>query len=67
MRVSNDAARYLASLPQFHGIPDYTLIRLAERRTRLRIIDRWVAIALILSNRIPIPVAQLKGATHENV
>jgi hypothetical protein len=56
LRVSSDAVKHLSSLPQFHGIPDETLIRLAERRTKLHVPDRWVAIALILGNRIPIPV-----------
>jgi hypothetical protein len=55
MRAS-DAVKHLSSLPQFHGIPDETLIRLAERRTKLHVPDRWGAIALILGNRIPIPV-----------
>ena len=56
LRVKPEAARYLASLPQFQGIRDQSLIRLAHRRTRLNVPDRWVAIALILGNRIPIPV-----------
>lgn len=56
LRVTPEAIKQFASLPQFRGIPDKTLIRLAERRTRLYVPDRWVAIALILGNRIPIPV-----------
>jgi len=56
LRVTSEAIKHLSSLPQFHGIPHETLIRLAERRTRLYVPDRWVAIALILGNRIPIPV-----------
>jgi hypothetical protein len=31
-------------------------MRIAERRTRLYVPDRWVAIALILGNSVPIPV-----------
>ena len=60
MRVTSDAVRHLSSLPQFHGIPDESLIRLAKRRTGLYVSDRWVAIAMILGNRIPIPVPNPK-------
>jgi len=56
LRIRSEAVDHLSSLQQFHGIPDETLIRLAERRTRLKVSDRWVAIALILGNRVPIPV-----------
>ena len=56
LRVTSDAIKRFASLPQFHGVPDEALIRIAERRTRLYVPDRWVAIALILGNRVPIPV-----------
>jgi hypothetical protein len=56
LRVTGEVIKHLSSLPQFHGIPDESLIRLAERRTKLYVPDRWVAIALILGNRIPIPV-----------
>ena len=56
LRVKSEAVKYLSSLPQFHGIPDSVLIRLAERGTRLSVGDRWVAIALIVRNRIPVPV-----------
>lgn len=51
LRVSAEGIRHLSSLTQFHPIPDNVLIRLAERRTRLTVPDRWVAIALILGNR----------------
>lgn len=61
LRVTGEAVKYLSSLRQFRRIPDNVLIRLAERRTRLRIPDHWVAIALILSNRIPIPVPAPPG------
>ena len=57
LRIKPEAVTHLSSLPQFYGIPDQSLIRLAHRRTRLNVPDRWVAIALILGNRIPIPVA----------
>ena len=56
MRVTSEGVKHLSSLPQFFGIDDETLIRLAERWTKLHVSDRWVAIALILGNRIPIPV-----------
>ena len=56
LRVTREAKERLSSQSQFHGIPDATLIRLAERWTKLHVADRWVAIALILGNRIPIPV-----------
>jgi hypothetical protein len=60
LRIKPEAVRYLSSLSQFHAIPDKSLIRLAHRRTRLNVPDRWVAIALILGNRIPIPVPNPK-------
>jgi hypothetical protein len=47
---------------QFHGIPDQTLMRLAERKTGLRVPNRWVAIALIIRNPVPIPVPRPAGA-----
>jgi hypothetical protein len=56
LRVKPEAIKHLSSLPQFHGVPDEALIRIAKRRTRLYVPDRWVAIALILGNRVPIPV-----------
>jgi hypothetical protein len=64
LRVTVEAAKHLSSLSQFHGIPDESLIRLAKRRTGLNVPDRWVAIALILGNRIPIPVPALRGRPH---
>jgi hypothetical protein len=42
MRVTSDALKRLSSLPQFRGIPDEALIRLAKRRTKLYVHDRWV-------------------------
>jgi len=57
LRINDAAVKHFSALSQFHGIPDDALIRLAKRRTRLYVPDRWVAIALILGNRIPIPVA----------
>lgn len=61
LRVKPEAVKYLSSLPQFHGIPDRSLIGLAERRTKLHVRDRWVAIALIIGNRVPIPVPVRDG------
>jgi hypothetical protein len=46
----------LSRVPQFHGIPDHTLIRLARRRTKYVVPDRWSAIDLILKYPVPIPV-----------
>lgn len=60
LRIKPEAVRYLSSLSQFHGIADESLIRLAKRRTGLKVADRWVAIALMLSNRVPIPIPGLK-------
>ena len=60
LRVKHEAMTHLSSLKQFHGIPDESLIRLAVRRTGLKVPDRWVAIALILGNRTPIPVPRLE-------
>jgi len=57
LRINDASVKHFSALPQFHGIPDDALIRLAKRGTRLHVPDRWVAIALILGNRIPIPVA----------
>jgi hypothetical protein len=56
LRVKGEAVKYLWFLPQFHAIPDESLIRLAERRTGLNVPDRWVSVALIIGNRVPIPV-----------
>ena len=56
LRVTSEGIKRLSSLPQFHGIPDERLIRLAQCRTKLHVSDRWVAIALILGNCVPIPV-----------
>lgn len=61
LKIKATAVKQLSSLPQFHGLPDSALIRLAERRTRMNVPDRWVAIALILSNRIPAPVPPPHG------
>ncbi|HKV81821.1 MAG TPA: hypothetical protein VJP02_26980 [Candidatus Sulfotelmatobacter sp.] len=55
LRIKPEAIRYLSSLSHFHAASDESLIRLARRRTRLNVPDRWVAIALILGNNIPIP------------
>jgi hypothetical protein len=63
LRVTGEAAKHLWLLPQFHGIPDGSLIRLAKRRTGLNVPDRWVAIALILGNRVPIPVPPTQRTT----
>jgi hypothetical protein len=60
LRIKPEAMRYLSSLSQFHGIADESLIKLAKRRTGLKVVDRWVAIALILSNGVPIPMPGLK-------
>ena len=64
LRVTSEAVRHLSSLKQFHGIPDESLIRLAERRTGLNVPDRWVAVALIIGNRVPIPVPMPDGRSQ---
>jgi hypothetical protein len=64
LRVTSEGVKHLSSLAQFHGIDDETLIRLAKHRTKLYVHDRWVAIALILGNRIPIPVPGGKARPH---
>jgi hypothetical protein len=56
--------REYSRFTQFHGIPDRTLIRLAERKTGLRVSNRWIAIALIIRNPLPIPVPRAEGATE---
>jgi hypothetical protein len=71
LRVTSEGIKHLSARTQFHGISDESLIRLAERRTKLHVPDRWVAIALIVGNSIPIPVPgsnarprwQVKNAT----
>jgi hypothetical protein len=60
LRIKPEGVRYLSSLSQFHAIADEGLIRLAKHRTGLKVADRWVAIALILSNRVPILIPGLK-------
>jgi hypothetical protein len=67
MRVTSEALKHLSSLPQFHGIPDESLIRLAKRRTGLHVPDRWVAISLLRSNLGPIPVPDLKECPKRQV
>ena len=61
LRIKPAAVSYLSSLSQFHAIPDESLIRLGHRRTRLNVPDRWVAVALIIGNRVPIPVPMPDG------
>ena len=56
LRINGETVKHLSSLAQFQGIGDESLIRLAKRTTALHVPERWVAIALILGNRIPIPV-----------
>ena len=56
LRITPEAVRYLSLLSQFHGIADESLIRLAKRRTGLKVRDRWVAVALIVSNRVLVPM-----------
>jgi hypothetical protein len=60
LRIKPEAVSYLSSLSRFHGIADESLIRLAKRRTGLKVADRWAAIALILSNGVLIPIPGLK-------
>lgn len=58
--------RRLSRVPQFHGIPDRTLIRLAHRRTKYVVPDRYSAIDLILRYPVPIPVpSRIAVEEHE--
>jgi len=57
LQISPDGIRRLSSLSQFHGVPTGSLIRVATVKTGLRVTNRWAAIALIVSNPCPIPVA----------
>ena len=57
LQVSPDGIKRLSSLRQFHGIATGMLIRIAALKTGLRVTNRWAAIALIVSNPCPIPVA----------
>jgi hypothetical protein len=45
-----------ARLKQFHHISDQALFKLAERASGFAVEDRWIAIALIMRNPIPVPV-----------
>lgn len=49
--------RRLERIALFHGIPDDILIRLAHRRSRLVVPDRWSAIDLLVRfpGLIPVP------------
>ncbi len=67
MRVTGEAEQHLAALPQFHGIPTGALLRLVKLTTGLIVTSRWTAIALILSNRCPIPVPNPTHATAQIV
>jgi hypothetical protein len=58
LQISPNGIRRLSSLPQFHGVPTGSLIRVAAVKTGLQVTNRWAAIALIVSNPCPIPVAQ---------
>jgi len=58
--------RRLSRVTQFHGIPDQTLIRLAHRRTKYVVPDRYSAIDLILRYPVPIPVpSKIDVEEHE--
>ena len=67
MRVTGEAERRLAALPQFHGIPTGVLLRIVKLRTGLIVTSRWTAISLILSNRCPIPVPNPSHAAAQIV
>lgn len=66
LRIKPEAISYLASLPQFHGLHTARLIKLAHRRTGLHVPGRWLAISLIRSNLIPIPVADRSESPQVN-
>lgn len=67
LRIKPEAISYLSSLRQFRGLHTASLIKLAHRRTGLHVPSRWVAISLIRSNMIPIPVADREQRTHRPV
>lgn len=67
LRIKPEAISYLASLTQFHGLHTARLIKLAHRRTGLHVPSRWVAISLIRSNLVPIPVAERSESPHPQV
>ena len=60
LRVASDAVKHLSSLPQFHGITDAVLIRLAKLRAKVVVADRWGAVAALVNNPCPLPVPDTK-------
>ena len=56
LRIKTEVVGTLSRLPQFHGIADEMLIRIAKRRTRVQVADRWAAIRMLISNPCPIPI-----------
>lgn len=56
LQIKTEVVETLSKLPQFQGIPDETLIRIARQRTRVQVSDRWGAIRMLISNPCPIPV-----------
>jgi len=56
LRIRTELVESLSGLPQFHGVPDQTLIRITKQRTGVQVADRWAAIRMLLSNPCPIPV-----------
>jgi hypothetical protein len=55
-RISPEGIKQLSALPQFHGIPTDTLVRIARFKTGVKVTNRWAAVSLIVSNPCPIPV-----------
>jgi len=55
-RVSPEGIKHLSALTQFHDVPTEALIRIVKYKTKLKVTNRWAAIALLVSNPCPIPV-----------
>jgi hypothetical protein len=49
---------YLMGLSQFYRIPNRVLFELVRVATGFKVCDRWVAIRVILTKSIPIPVSK---------
>lgn len=58
LRVRNAVIPYLAALPDYANLSDEVVVEMARQKTRrrLRVQDRWVAIALLLGTRDVLPI-----------
>jgi hypothetical protein len=64
LRIKAELVGTLSACPQFQGIPDETLIRIARQRSKVQVADRWAAIRMLLSNPCPIPVVDGRQKPH---